>query len=162
MKLNEIADNPGARKDRKRIGRGLGSGKGKTGGRGGKGQTARKGGAKPGFEGGQMPIYRRLPKRGFNKPNQVEYNAVNLSRVAIAVEAKKLDVKNPITSEALFAAGVISKMSPGGVRLIGNAELKAALKFEVFYASKGAVAAVEKAGGSVKISRVEEVVKAHG
>ena len=162
MKLNEIADNPGARKDRKRIGRGLGSGTGKTGGRGGKGQTARKGGAKPGFEGGQMPIYRRLPKRGFNKPNQVEYNAVNLARVAIAVEAKKLDVKNPVTAEALFAAGVISKMAPGGVRLIGNAELKSKLNFEVFYASKGAVASVEKAGGSVKISRVVEEVKAHG
>ena len=162
MKLNEIADNPGARKDRKRIGRGLGSGKGKTGGRGGKGQTARKGGAKPGFEGGQMPIYRRLPKRGFNKPNQVEYNAVNLARVAIAVEAKKLDVKNPVTAEALFAAGVISKLAAGGVRLIGNAELKSKLNFEVFYASKGAVASVEKAGGSVKISRVVEEVKAHG
>ncbi len=162
MKLNEIADNPGARKDRKRIGRGLGSGTGKTGGRGGKGQTARKGGAKPGFEGGQMPIYRRLPKRGFNKPNQVEYNAVNLARVAIAVEAKKLDVKNPVTAEALFAAGVISKLAAGGVRLIGNAELKSALKFEVFYASKGATASVEKAGGSVKISRVVEEVKAHG
>ena len=162
MKLNEIADNPGARKDRKRIGRGLGSGTGKTGGRGGKGQTARKGGAKPGFEGGQMPIYRRLPKRGFNKPNQVEYNAVNLARVAIAVEAKKLDVKNPVTAEALFAAGVISKLAPGGVRLIGNAELKSKLNFEVFYASKGAVASVEKAGGSVKISRVVEEVKAHG
>ena len=162
MKLNEIADNPGARKDRKRIGRGLGSGTGKTGGRGGKGQTARKGGAKPGFEGGQMPIYRRLPKRGFNKPNQVEYNAVNLARVAIAVEAKKLDVKNPVTAEALFTAGVISKLAAGGVRLIGNAELKSALKFEVFYASKGAVASVEKAGGSVKVSRVVEEVKAHG
>ena len=88
MKLNEIADNPGARKDRKRIGRGLGSGTGKTGGRGGKGQTARKGGAKPGFEGGQMPIYRRLPKRGFNKPNQVDYNEVNLARVATAMRAR--------------------------------------------------------------------------
>jgi large subunit ribosomal protein L15 len=162
MKLNEIADNPGARKDRKRIGRGLGSGKGKTGGRGGKGQTARKGGAKPGFEGGQMPIYRRLPKRGFNKPNQVEYNSVNIARVAAAIEAKKLDAKVAITSEALYAAGVITKISAGGVRLIGNAELKSALKFEVFYATKGAVAAVEKAGGSVKISRVVEEVKAHG
>ncbi len=161
MKLNEIADNPGARKDRKRIGRGLGSGKGKTGGRGGKGQTARKGGAKPGFEGGQMPIYRRLPKRGFNKPNQVAYNAVNLARIAIAIEAKKLDVKAPITGEALYAAGVITKLEKG-VRLIGNAEMKAALNFDVFYASKGAIAAVEKAGGTVKISRVVEEVKAHG
>lgn len=161
MKLNEIADNPGARKDRKRIGRGLGSGTGKTGGRGGKGQTARKGGAKPGFEGGQMPIYRRLPKRGFNKPNQVAYNEVNLARIAAAIEAKKLDIKAPITGEALFAAGVISKLEKG-VRLIGNVELKSALNFEVFYASKGATAAVEKAGGSVKVSRVVEEVKAHG
>jgi large subunit ribosomal protein L15 len=160
MKLNEIADNPGARKDRKRIGRGLGSGTGKTGGRGGKGQTARKGGAKPGFEGGQMPIYRRLPKRGFNKPNQVEYNEVNLARVAVAVEAKKLDAKNPITAEALYTAGVINKLA-AGVRLIGNAVLKSALKFEVFYATKGAIASVEKAGGSVKVSRPVEEVKAH-
>jgi large subunit ribosomal protein L15 len=161
MKLNEIADNPGARKDRKRIGRGLGSGTGKTGGRGGKGQTARKGGAKPGFEGGQMPIYRRLPKRGFNKPNQVDYNEVNLARVAVAIESKKLDGKNPITAEALYAAGVINKLEKC-VRLIGNAELKSALKFEVFYATKGAIATVEKAGGSVKVSRPVEEVKAHG
>jgi large subunit ribosomal protein L15 len=161
MKLNEIADNPGARKIRKRVGRGLGSGLGKTAGRGGKGQTARKGGAKPGFEGGQMPIYRRLPKRGFNKPNQVAYNQVNLARVAVAVEAKKLDAKNAITAEALFAAGVISRLE-AGVRLIGNAEMKSALKFEVYYASKGAIAAVEKAGGSVKVSRPVEEVKAKG
>ena len=156
MKLNEIADNPGAKKDRKRIGRGLGSGKGKTGGRGGKGQTARKGGAKAGFEGGQMPIYRRLPKRGFNKPNEVPYNAVNLARIAVAIEAKKLDVKTAITGEALYAAGVITKLESGGVRLIGNADVKAKLNFEVFYASKGAIAAVEKAGGTVKVSRVDK------
>jgi len=152
MKLNEIADNPGARKIRKRVGRGLGSGLGKTAGRGGKGQTARKGGAKAGFEGGQMPIYRRLPKRGFNKPNIVEYNEVNLARIATAVEAKKIDAKNPVTAESLYAAGVINKLE-NGVRLIGTADVKAALKFEVFYASKGAIASVEKAGGSVKMSR---------
>jgi large subunit ribosomal protein L15 len=160
MKLNEIADNPGARKTRKRVGRGLGSGLGKTAGRGGKGQTARKGGAKAGFEGGQMPIYRRLPKRGFNKPNQVDYNAVNLARVATAVAAKKLDAKAAITVEGLLAAGVISKLAP--VRLIGTADIKAALNFEVFYASKGAIAAVEKAGGSVKVLRPVEEVKKHG
>lgn len=160
MKLNEIADNPGARKTRKRVGRGLGSGLGKTAGRGGKGQTARKGGAKAGFEGGQMPIYRRLPKRGFNKPNQVEYNAVNLARIATAVTAKKLDAKAAITVEGLLAAGVISKLAP--VRLIGTADIKAALNFEVFYASKGAIAAVEKAGGSVKVLRPVEEVKKHG
>lgn len=157
MKLNEIADNAGAKKDRKRIGRGLGSGKGKTGGRGGKGQTARKGGAKAGFEGGQMPIYRRLPKRGFNKPNEVPYNEVTLARVAEAVEAKKIDVKAPVTGAALYAAGVITKLESGGVRLIGNTEMKSKISFEVFYASKGAVASVEKAGGSVKISRTEKV-----
>jgi large subunit ribosomal protein L15 len=152
MKLNEIADNPGARKLRKRVGRGLGSGLGKTAGRGGKGQTARKGGAKAGFEGGQMPIYRRLPKRGFNKPNIVEYNEVNLARIAIAVEAKKIDAKAPVTAESLYAAGVINKLE-NGVRLIGTADVKAKLNFEVFYASKGAIAAVEKAGGTVKMSR---------
>src|SRR5450631_4907760 len=112
MKLNEIADNPGARKIKKRVGRGLGSGLGKTAGRGGNGQTARKGGAKAGFEGGQMPIYRRLPKRGFNKPNQVDYNAVNLTRVAAAVAAKKLDANAVVTAEALLAAGVVSKPAP--------------------------------------------------
>ncbi|MDE2446324.1 MAG: 50S ribosomal protein L15 [Alphaproteobacteria bacterium] len=156
MKLNEIADNPGAKKEPKRIGRGLGSGTGKTGGRGGKGQTARKGGAKAGFEGGQMPIYRRLPKRGFNKPNAVPYNEVNLARVAAAIEAKTLDVKAAVTGASLYAAGVITKLESGGVRLIGNADIKAKVAFEVFYATKGAIAAVEKAGGSVKVSRVDE------
>ena len=156
MKLNEIADNAGAKKDRKRIGRGLGSGKGKTGGRGGKGQTARKGGAKAGFEGGQMPIYRRLPKRGFNKPNEVPYNEVTLARIATAIEAKKLDIKAPVTGATLLAAGVITKLQSGGVRLIGTADIKAKVAFEVFYASKGATDAVVKAGGTVKVSRVDE------
>ena len=113
MKLNEIADNAGARKIRKRVGRGLGSGLGKTAGRGGKGQTARKGGAKAGFEGGQMPIYRRLPKRGFNKPNQVSYNEVNLQTVQAAVDAKKLDAKAAVTAASLIAAGVISRPLAG-------------------------------------------------
>ena len=109
MELNKIADNPGARHNRKRVGRGIGSGLGKTAGRGGKGQTARKGGAKPGFEGGQMPIYRRLPKRGFNKPNAVHYNEINLGVVERAIDAKKLDAKAPVTLEALVAAGVITR-----------------------------------------------------
>ena len=126
MKLNEIADNPGAKHTKKRVGRGIGSGLGKTAGRGGKGQTARKGGAKAGFEGGQMPIYRRLPKRGFNKPNVVDYNEVSLARIADAVEAKKIDAKAPVTQESLLASGVISKLARG-VRLIGNAALKAKL-----------------------------------
>ena len=153
MKLNQIRDNPGARKVRIRVGRGIGSGLGKTAGRGGKGQTARKGGAKAGFEGGQMPIYRRLPKRGFNKHNPVAYNEVNLARVQAAIDAKKLDGKAPVTAASLLAAGVITKMTKGGVRLIGTEKFTAKLAFEVFYATKGAIAAVEKAGGSVKILR---------
>jgi large subunit ribosomal protein L15 len=116
MKLNEIADNAGARKIRKRVGRGLGSGLGKTAGRGGKGQTARKGGAKAGFEGGQMPIYRRLPKRGFNKPNQVSYNEVNLQTVQAAVDAKKLDTKAAITAASLIAFPAARRGSPAGQR----------------------------------------------
>src|SRR5512136_60598 len=126
MKLNQIADNPGAKRPRKRVGRGIGSGLGKTAGRGGKGQTARKGGAKAGFEGGQMPIYRRLPKRGFNKPNKVDYTEVNLSRVQAAVDAKKLDASAPITAAALVAAGVISAPL-GGVRLLGKGDVKSKL-----------------------------------
>jgi len=152
MRLNELSDNPGARKARKRLGRGIGSGLGKTAGRGGKGQTARSGGAKAGFEGGQMPIYRRLPKRGFRKPNKVAYNEVNLARVQAAVDAQKLDVNAPVTVETLRSAGVLTHPY-AGVRLIGNAELKAKLSFEVYHASKGAIAAVEKAGGSVKLLR---------
>jgi large subunit ribosomal protein L15 len=162
MKLNQIADNQGARKVRTRVGRGIGSGLGKTAGRGGKGQTARKGGAKAGFEGGQMPIYRRLPKRGFNKPNAVAYNEVNLARVQAAIDSNKLDGKSPITAAVLLAAGVISKPTKGGVRLIGKDKFTAKLAFEVFYATKGAVAAVEKAGGSVKIMRPVKEEKKHG
>lgn len=155
MKLNEIADNPGAKHAKKRVGRGIGSGLGKTAGRGGKGQTARKGGAKAGFEGGQMPIYRRLPKRGFNKPNQIEYNEVNLSSVQAAIDAKKLDAAAPVTAESLIAAGVIGKRM-GGVRLLGKGELKSKLSFEVYHATKSAIAAVEKAGGSVKVLKPVE------
>jgi large subunit ribosomal protein L15 len=155
MKLNEIADNPGSRHAKKRVGRGIGSGLGKTAGRGGKGQTARKGGAKAGFEGGQMPIYRRLPKRGFNKPNKVDYTEVNLSRVQAAIDAKTLDASAPVTGAALVAAGVISS-ALGGVRLLGKGELKAKLNFEVYHATAGAIAAVEKAGGSVKVLKPAE------
>ena len=155
MKLNQIADNPGAKHAKKRVGRGIGSGLGKTAGRGGKGQTARKGGAKAGFEGGQMPIYRRLPKRGFNKPNAVEYNEVNLSRVQSAVDAKLLDAAAPVTVESLIAAGVVDKRR-GGVRLLGKGEIKAKLSFEVYHATKSAIAAVEKAGGSVKVLKPAE------
>jgi large subunit ribosomal protein L15 len=150
MRLNQISDNEGARRPRKRLGRGIGSGLGKTAGRGGKGQTARSGGAKAGFEGGQMPIYRRLPKRGFNNPFPVEYNEINLKRIQQAVDAKRIDVTAPVTLDALVKAGVVSK-ARAGVRLLGAGELKAKLAFEVHHASKGAIAAVEKAGGSVKM-----------
>ena len=155
MKLNEISDNPGAKHAKKRVGRGIGSGLGKTAGRGGKGQTARKGGAKAGFEGGQMPIYRRLPKRGFNKPNQVDYNEVNLSIVQAAIDAKRLDAKQPVNAAALVAAGVISAPK-GGVRLLGKGTLTSKVAFEVYHATAGAVAAVEKAGGSVKMLKPVE------
>src|SRR5687767_7096522 len=152
MRLNQISDNEGARRPRKRLGRGIGSGLGKTAGRGGKGQTARSGGAKAGFEGGQMPIYRRLPKRGFNVPFPVEYNEINLDRIQQAVDAKTIDASAPITLEALAKAGVVSK-ARAGLRLLGRGEVKSKLSFEVHYASKGAIAAVEKAGGSVKVLR---------
>jgi large subunit ribosomal protein L15 len=158
MRLNQITDKSGARHARKRVARGIGSGLGKTAGRGGKGQTARSGGAKPGFEGGQMPIYRRLPKRGFNKPNAVEYNEVNLGRVQAAFDAKKLDPQQPVTLAALVSAGVISRPY-GGVRLLGQGEIKVKAAFEVHHASKGAQAAVEKLGGSVKTLRPLPEVK---
>ena len=150
MRLNQISDNEGARRPRKRLGRGIGSGLGKTAARGGKGQTARSGGAKAGFEGGQMPIYRRLPKRGFNNPFPVKYNEINLDRIQQAVDAKTLDAASPITLEALAKAGIVSK-ARAGLRLLGRGELKSKLAFEVHHASKGAIAAVEKAGGSVKV-----------
>lgn len=150
MKLNDIRDNPGASKARTRIGRGIGSGKGKTGGRGGKGQTARSGVRINGFEGGQMPLHRRLPKRGFNAPNPVTFNEVNLGRIQQALDAGRLDAAQPITIEALVAAGVCSKPRDG-VRILGMGELKAKLVFEVAGVSKSAQAAIESVGGSVKL-----------
>jgi large subunit ribosomal protein L15 len=150
MKLNQIADRPGSRKNRMRIGRGIGSGKGKTGGRGGKGQTARSGVAIKGFEGGQMPLHRRLPKRGFNKLFPVKLNEVNLERIQAAIDAKKLDISGTVDAAALVKAGVLRR-EKDGVRLLGMGELKAKVAFSVYGASKSAVAAVEKAGGSVTI-----------
>ena len=151
MKLNEIADNAGARKGRMRIGRGIGSGKGKTGGRGGKGQTARTGVSIKGFEGGQMPLHRRLPKRGFrNSPFALKLNEVNLDRVQGAIDAGKLDAATTIDADALVKAGVLRR-AKDGVRLLGRGELKGKVSFEVYGASKSAVAAVEKAGGTVKV-----------
>lgn len=149
MKLNEITDAPGATKTRKRVGRGIGSGKGKTAGRGGKGQTARSGVAIKGFEGGQMPLHRRLPKRGFNNIFAKDFNEVGLDRIQHAIDAGKLDAGQPVTAEALKTAGVIRRLKDG-VRILGNGELKGAVAFEVAGASKPAAAAIEKAGGSVK------------
>ena len=151
MKLHELSDNPGAAKKQKRVARGPGSGKGKTAGRGIKGQKSRSGVAIGGYEGGQMPLYRRLPKRGFNNLFAKDLNEVNLGRIQQAVEAGKLDAKGTVTIEALVAAGVITRQAKDGVKILGVGELKTKLAFEVAGASKSAVAAIEKAGGSVKI-----------
>ena len=148
MKLNEIRDNEGATKNRMRVGRGIGSGKGKTAGRGVKGQKARTGVSIKGFEGGQMPLHRRLPKRGFNNIHAHDLNEVNLGRVQAAVDAGKLDASAPVTVDALVKAGIIAR-ARDGVKLLGVGELTAKLSFEVTRASKSAVEAVEKAGGSV-------------
>jgi large subunit ribosomal protein L15 len=150
MKLHELADRPGATKDRIRVGRGIGSGKGKTGGRGVKGQKARTGVAIKGFEGGQMPLHRRLPKRGFNNIFAKSFNEVGLGRIQQAIDAGTLDAGKPVTAEALKAAGIIRR-TLDGVRILGNGELKAKVAFEVAGATKPAAAAIEKAGGSVKI-----------
>src|SRR5690606_7858922 len=152
MKLNQIADKAGARKKRTRVGRGIGSGLGKTAGRGGKGQTARSGVAINGFEGGQMPLHRRLPKRGFNKPNQLRFAEVNLGRLQEAVESKKLDTSAVVDAEALVKAGVLRR-AWDGVRLLGNGELKTKLALKVAGASESAIAAVEKLGGTVEVVR---------
>ncbi|HEU0155736.1 MAG TPA: 50S ribosomal protein L15 [Stellaceae bacterium] len=151
MKLNEIRDNPGAHYRAKRVGRGIGSGKGKTSGRGGKGQTARSGVALNGFEGGQTPLHRRLPKRGFNnKIFQKDFKVVNLGRLQQAFDAGKLKAEDTIDAVALVAAGVLRR--PGdGVRLLNKGSLRAAITIEVAGASKAAVAAVESAGGKVVV-----------
>jgi len=150
MKLNDIRDNPGARKSRIRVGRGIGSGKGKTGGRGQKGQKSRSGVAIKGFEGGQMPLHMRLPKRGFNNPFAKDYAEVNLGQVQKLIEAGKLDAKKVVDHAALQAAGV-ARGGKDGVRLLGKGELSGKVQFKVAGASKGAVAAVEKAGGAVEL-----------
>jgi large subunit ribosomal protein L15 len=150
MKLSDIADNAGSRKKRMRVGRGIGSGKGKTSGRGGKGQTARSGVRIKGFEGGQMPLHRRLPKRGFNNIFRLEFAEINLDRIQQAIDSKLIDVKETVTAETLVKAGVLRR-ARDGVRLLGRGEIKAKLNIEVHGASKSAIAAVEKAGGTVKI-----------
>jgi large subunit ribosomal protein L15 len=158
MKLNEIADNPGSRKNRTRIGRGIGSGTGKTGGRGGKGQTARSGVRIKGFEGGQMPLHRRLPKRGFNNIFALRLTEMNLGRVQAAIDAGKLEKGADVDAAVLVNAGILRR-SRDGVRLLGGGELTAKVNFSVHGASKSAIAAVEKAGGTVKIIAVPKEVK---
>jgi large subunit ribosomal protein L15 len=151
MKLNQLAGRPGSSQQRTRVGRGIGSGKGMTGGRGGKGQTARSGVRIKGFEGGQMPLHRRLPKRGFkNTAFQLDLSEVNLGRVQAAIDAGVVDAKNPVDVDTLVKAGVLSR-ARGGVKLLGGGEIKAKVDFTVWRASKSAIAAVEKAGGTVKI-----------
>ena len=150
MRLNQLSDNPGARKMRMRVGRGIGSGKGKTAGRGGKGQTARTGVAINGFEGGQMPLHMRMPKRGFNNVHRLDYVEVNLGRLQEAIDAGKLEAGASVDGAALVAAGVIRRQRDG-IRLLAKGEIKAKLAIKVAGASKAAIAAVEKAGGSVEV-----------
>ena len=156
MRLNSIQDNPGANKTRTRVGRGIGSGKGKTAGRGVKGQTSRSGVAINGFEGGQMPLHMRMPKRGFNNPFAAKFNAVRLDRIQRAIDAGKLDAKGVVDAEALVKAGVVRR-AKDGVRLIAGGEFSAKkVTFKVAHASKGAVAAIEAAGGKVDMTEVKE------
>ncbi len=150
MKLNDLRDKDGATHSKKRLGRGIGSGSGKTAGRGVKGQKARSGVAINGFEGGQMPLYRRLPKRGFNNIFAKDFNIVSLARVQAAIDAGKLDAKETVNADALIKAGVIRR-AKDGVRLLADGELTAKVAFDVAGASKAAVDKVAKAGGSVKL-----------
>ncbi|MDR5654758.1 50S ribosomal protein L15 [Ruixingdingia sedimenti] len=159
MKLHELRDNPGAAKKQKRVARGPGSGKGKTAGRGIKGQKSRSGVALNGYEGGQMPLYRRLPKRGFNKPNRAVWAVVNLGLIQKFVEAGKLDIANEITEDALVAAGLTSNKRDG-IRVLAKGEITAALKLVVSGASKSAVEAVEKAGGSITLTKAAPAAEA--
>ncbi len=153
MKLHELHDNPGATKKRMRVARGPGSGKGKTGGRGIKGQKSRSGVSIGGYEGGQMPLYRRLPKRGFSKPNQKHYAVFNLGLIQKFVDAGKLDIKADITEDAIIAAG-LTNGKVDGLRVLAKGEIKAKVKLIVSGASATAVAAVEKAGGSLTVTKV--------
>jgi large subunit ribosomal protein L15 len=154
MNLNDLRDNPGAHTKRTIVGRGIGSTKGKTCGRGVKGQKARTGVSLKGFEGGQMPLSRRLPKRGFKNIFAKDYSAVNLGRLQAAIDAGRIDIKKPITSESLIASGIASK-ARDGVRIIGKGELKAKLDLTVAGASKSAIAAIEKAGGKITLTVVK-------
>ncbi|TCS61476.1 50S ribosomal protein L15 [Primorskyibacter sedentarius] len=154
MKLHELRDNDGATKRKKRVGRGPGSGLGKMGGRGIKGQKSRSGVAIKGYEGGQMPLYQRLPKRGFNKPNRKSYAVINLGLIQKFVEAGKLDAGNAITEDALIASGLVRRKLDG-IRVLAKGEVTSKLTLEVTGASKAAVEAVEKAGGSLKVTTAQ-------
>ena len=151
MKLNELSDNPGARTSRKRLGRGIGSGLGKTSGKGHKGAKARRSNPKPRyFEGGQMPIYRRVPKRGFQNPTRVEYAEVNIGRLQKAIEEGRLDAAKTVDTEALIGSGLVRR-ALAGIRLLGHGAITSAVTIEVAGATKGAIAAVEQAGGKVVV-----------
>ena len=150
MKLNELRDNPGAAKKRMRVGRGPGSGKGKTAGRGIKGQKSRSGVAINGYEGGQMPLYQRLPKRGFNKPNRKRFAVINLGLIQKFIDDKKLDASN-ITEDSLIESGLVRRKLDG-IRVLGKGEITAKATISVTGASKGAIEAVEKAGGSLTVT----------
>lgn len=151
MKLNELSDNPGATKGKKRVGRGPGSGKGKTGGRGIKGQKSRSGVAIKGYEGGQMPLYQRLPKRGFNKPNRKAFSVINLGLIQKFIDEGKIDAKADITEDALIASGLVRRKKDG-IRVLAKGDFKAKANITVTGASKGAVEAVEKAGGKLTVA----------
>jgi large subunit ribosomal protein L15 len=162
MKLNELHDNPGARKERMRVGRGIGSGKGKTGGRGVKGQSSRTGVSINGFEGGQMPLHRRIPKRGFTNHMRMDYVVVNLGEIQKAIDAKKLDAGAVIDAAALVACGLLRR-SRDGVRLLAKGDFAAkTLRFSVVGASAAAIAAVEKAGGTVELLKAKAEPEAAG
>ena len=156
MKLNELADNPGARKSRMRVGRGIGSGKGKTAGRGVKGQKSRSGVAIKGFEGGQMPIHRRLPKRGFKKPNQVQYAELTLDKLVAAIAAQKIDGQKLLNEADLVASGVVRRKKDG-IRLIGTADVNLAVTVEVSGVTAGARRCIESAGGAVSVVVAKQV-----
>ena len=159
MKLNELSPRPGSAKKRMRVGRGPGSGKGKTAGRGVKGQKARSGVAIAGFEGGQMPLHMRFPKRGFNNPNAKEFAEVNLWRIADAIEAGKLDAGQPIDAAALKAAGVIRR-EKDGVKLLGEGTLSGAVNITVYSATAGAMKAIQDAGGSITTTKKQAAEEA--
>jgi large subunit ribosomal protein L15 len=159
MKLNELRDNPGAAKKKVRVGRGPGSGIGKTAGRGIKGQTSRSGVALNGYEGGQMPLYQRLPKRGFNKPNRKEFAVVNLGLIQKFIDAGRIDAALPITEEVLVSSGVLRR-SRDGVRVLAKGEITTKVQIEVTGASSGAVSAVEAAGGTLRVKEAAQAAPA--